>query len=151
MKYLNLSIITMVVTAFIMKVRSLLKKSGKVELESTGITDAMWAEAEKEASVYRGMEIVLQFAKSTDDPNQTEIYNWVVGPCLGNLAQVLISKWCIINLTPENGFRLNKVFNRMATRNRIVPWPMSTQKQIALLNMYNRLMNAAEDNARNAK
>ena len=104
MKYLNLSIITMVVTAFIMKVRSLLKKSGKVELESTGITEAMWAEAEKYASIYRGMEIVLQFAKSTDVPNQTEIYNWVLGPCLGNLAQGLIFRWCLINLTPENGF-----------------------------------------------
>ena len=151
MKYLNLSVITMVVTAFIMKVRSLLKKSGKLDLESTGITNAMWADAEKEASIYRGMEIVLQFVKSTEDPNQTEIHNWVLGPCLGNLALVLIAKWCIINLTPENGFRLSSVFNRMATRNRIVPWPMSTQKQIALLNMYNRLMHAAEENTRNAK
>lgn len=151
MKYLNLSIITMVVTAFIMKVRSLLKKSGKVELESTGITNAMWADAEKYASIYRGMEIVLQFVKNNEDPNKTERHNWILGPCLGNLTDAVIFRWCLINLTPENGFRLSSVFNRVATRNRIVPWPMSTQKQIALLNMYNRLMIAAEDNARNAK
>jgi len=151
MKYINLSLITMIVTAFLMRVKELLFHSAKQELTPESITEAMWSEALKEVHVYRSMEIVLQFAKTGDDPNQTEIYNWVLGPCLGNKADALISSWCFINLTPENGYRISSVFNRLATpsRTKFVQWPMATLKQAALLNVYNRLMYAALDKDRN--
>lgn len=145
MKYINLSLVSMIVTAFILKVKELICRNTNTKVELFGITDKDWDEAIRSVHIVRSMEIVIQFAKPTDSTNQTEIYNWILGPSLGTKADQVVMRWCILNLVPENGYRVNKVFNRMATECKILQWPMSSTKQIELLNIYNRLMYASMD------
>lgn len=144
MKYFNLSIFTMIITAFIMKVARLVRGKRRPCLPPNGLTSEEWEYAMSHAKICREMELVLQFCNGRDAPT----IDWVVGPSLGDGADTNFMHWCWRNIEPSNGFYLYAIERRPATRggaHTVNPsWPLSIKNWVDMTNVYNALMCHAE-------
>lgn len=143
MKYFNLSIFTMIITAFIMKVVRLVSGKKRPGLAPNGLTPEEWDYAMSQAKICREMELVLQISNSSS----TVRIDWVVGPSLGDAADQNFMHWCWRNLEQFNGFYLSGIDKRLTPRGwaHINPsWPLSIKNWADMANAYNALMHQAE-------
>lgn len=143
MKYFNLSIFTMIITAFIMKVVRLVRGKNRPGLAPDGLTPEEWDYAMSQAKICREMELVLQIGNG----DGTVRIDWVVGPSLGDAADLNFMHWCWRNLEQFNGFYLSGIDRRLTTRGvgHINPqWPLSIKNWADMTNVYNALMHQAE-------
>ena len=143
MKYFNMSIFTMIITAFIMKVVRLVRGKKRPGLAPNGLTPEEWEHAMSQAKVCREMELVLQI--SNGSPVSID---WVLGPSLGDAADQNFMHWCWRNLEQSNGFYLSGIDRRMTPRGRAhtmnPQWPLSIKNWADMANVYNALMRQAE-------
>lgn len=144
MKYFNLSVFTMIITAFIMKVVRLVRGKKRPGLVPNGLTSEEWDYALSQAKIYREMELVLQIGNG----NGTVRIDWVVGPSLGDAADLNFMHWCWRNLVALNGFYLSGIDKRLVPRGRAhtmnPEWPLSIKNWSDMANVYNALMHQAE-------
>lgn len=112
MKYFNLSIFTMIITAFIMKVVRLVRGKKRPGLVPNGLTPEEWDYAMSQAKICREMELVLQISNGSS-PVSIE---WVLGPSLGDAADLNFMHWCWRNLEQSNGFYLSGIDKRLTPR-----------------------------------
>ena len=143
MKYFNLSVFTMIITAFIMKVVRLVRGKKRPGLAPNGLTSEEWDYAMSQAKICREMELVLQISNGSSPG----IIDWVVGPSLGDAADLNFMHWCWRNLEQSNGFYLSVIDKRLTPRGKahINPsWPLSTKNWADMANVYNALMHQAE-------
>lgn len=144
MKYFNLSVFTMIITAFIMKVVRLVRGKKRPGLVPNGLTPEEWDYAMSQAKICREMELVLQIGNC----NGTVSIEWVVGPSLGDGADQNFMHWCWRNIEQMNGFYLSGIDRRLAPRGRAhtmnPQWPLSIKNWADMSNVYNALMHQAE-------
>lgn len=144
MKYFNMSIFTMIITAFIMKVVRLVSGKKRPGLAPNGLTPEEWDHAMSQAKVCREMELVLQISNGS---SPTSI-DWVLGPSLGDAADQNFMHWCWCNLEQFNGYYLSGIDRRMTQRGRAhamnPQWPLFTKNWADMANVYNALMRQAE-------
>jgi hypothetical protein len=144
MKYFNLSVFTMIITAFIMKVVRLVRGKKRPGLVPNGLTSEEWDYAMSQAKICREMELVLQIGNGSG----TVRIDWVVGPCLGDAADKNFMHWCWSNLEQFNGFYLSGIGRRLAPRGmahtKNPRWPLSITNLVGMTNVYNALMHQAE-------
>lgn len=144
MKYFNLSIFTMIITAFIMKVVRLVRGKKRPGLVPNGLTPEEWDYAMSQAKICREMELVLQISNGSS-PVSIE---WVLGPSLDYAADQNFMHWCWRNLEQFNGFYLSGIERRLTPRGRAhtmnPQWPLSTKNWADMTNVYNALMHQAE-------
>lgn len=144
MKYFNLSVFTMIITAFIMKVVRLVRGKKRPVLTPNGLTPEEWDYAMSQAKIYRSMELVLQISNGSS----TVRIDWVVGPSLGDVADKNFMHWCWRNLEQFNGFYLSGIDKRLTQRGRVhtmnPQWPLSSKNWVDMVNVYNALMHQAE-------
>ena len=143
MKYLNLSVFTMIITAFIMKVVQLVRGKKRPGLAPNGLTSEEWDYAMSQAKICRSMVLVLHISNGSS----TVSIDWVVGPSLGDVADKNFMHWCWRNLEQFNGFYLSGIDRRMTPRGmgHINPsWPLSSKNWADMTNVYNALMHQAE-------
>ena len=82
MKYFNLSVFTMIITAFIMKVVRLVRGNKRPGLAPNGLTPEEWDHAMSQAKVCREMELVLHISNASSPAS----IDWVLWPSLGDAA-----------------------------------------------------------------
>ncbi len=144
MKYFNLSVFTMIITAFIMKVVRLVRGKKRPGLVPNGLTPEEWDYAMSQAKIYRVMELVLQISNGSSPG----IIDWVVGPSLGDAADLNFMHWCWHNLEQSNGFYLSGIDKRLTPRGRAhtmnPAWPLSIKNWLDMAKVYNALMHQAE-------
>ncbi len=144
MKYFNMSVFTMIITAFIMKVVRLVRDKKRPGLAPDGLTPEEWDYAMSQAKICRKMELVLQIGNG----NGTVRIDWVVGPSLGDTADQNFMHWCWRSLEQFNGFYLSGIDRRLSPRGRAhtinPPWPLSIKNWADMTNVYNALMHQAE-------
>ena len=144
MKYFNLSVFTMIFTAFIMKVMRLVRGKQRPGLAPNGLTPEEWDYAMSQAKICREMELVLQIGNA----NGTVSVEWVVGPSLGDGADQNFMHWCWRNIEQKNGFYLSGIDRRMTPRGRAhtmnPQWPLSIKNWADMTNVYNALLHQAE-------
>ena len=144
MKYFNMSVFTMIITAFIMKVVRLVRGKKRPGLAPNGLTSEEWDDAMSQTKICREMELVLQIS---NDSSPVSI-DWVVGPSLGDTADRHFMHWCWSNLEQFHGFYLIGIDIRPTTRgmaNTMNPqWPLSIKNWADMMNAYNALMHQAE-------
>lgn len=143
MKYFNLSVFTMIITAFLMKVVRLVRGKKRPGLVPNGLTPEEWDYAMSQAKICRDMELVLQIGNG----NGTVRIDWVVGPSLGDAADRNFMHWCWRSLEQFNGFYLSGIDRRMTLRGRVPinpSWPLSIKNWSDMANVYNALMHQAE-------
>ena len=143
MKYLNLSVFSMIFTAFVMKVVQLVRGKKHPGLAPFGITPEEWEHAMAHAKLYRDMEIVLGFDKRGGNGLE-----WIIGPSLGEEADRLVMNWCWNSLVSENGYFIRTITRRPVLRGDVpnrnpAQWPLTIEKWADMINMYNALMNQA--------
>lgn len=140
MKYFNMSIFTMIITAFIMKVVRLVSGKKRPGLAPNGLTPEEWDHAMSQAKVCREMELVLQISNGS---SPTSI-DWVLGPSLGDAADQNFMHWCWRNIEPFNGFYLCGIDKRRRAHTMNPSWPLSIKNWSDMANVYNALMHQAE-------
>ena len=144
MKYFNMSIFTMIITAFIMKVVRLVSGKKRPGLAPNGLTPEEWDHAMSQAKVCRDMELVLQISNGSSPIS----IDWVLGPSLGDAADQNFMHWCWRNLEQYKGFYLSGIDRRMTPRGRAhtmnPEWPLSIKNWADMANVYNALMHQAE-------
>ncbi len=144
MKYFNMSVFTMIITAFIMKVVRLVRGKKRPGLAPDGLTSEEWDYAMSQAKICREMELVLQIGNG----DGTIRIDWVVGPSLGDAADLNFMHWCWRNLVQFNGFYLSGIDKRLTPRGRAhtmnPEWPLSIKNWADMANVYNALMHQAE-------
>ena len=138
MKYLNLSVFTMIITAFIMKVAQLVSGKKRPGLAPNGLTPEEWDDAMSQAKVCREMELVLQISNGSSPVR----IDWVVGPSLGDIADQHFMHWCWRSLDAFNGFYLSGIDRRLTPRAHATnpQWPLSIKNWVDMTNVYNALM-----------
>ena len=138
MKYLNLSVFTMIITAFIMKVAQLVSGKKRPGLAPNGLTPEEWDDAMSRAKVCREMELVLQISNGSSPVR----IDWVVGPSLGDIADQHFMHWCWRILDAFNGFYLSGIDRRLTPRAHATnpQWPLSIKNWVDMTNVYNALM-----------
>lgn len=144
MKYFNMSVFTMIITAFIMKVVRLVRGKKRPDLAPNGLTSEEWDYAMSQAKICREMELVLQISNGSSPVS----IDWVLGPSLGDAADLNFMHWCWRNLEQFNGFYLSGIDKRLTPRGRAhamnPQWPLSTKNWADMANVYNALMHQAE-------
>lgn len=144
MKYVNMSVFTMIITAFIMKVVRLVRGKKRPGWSPNGLTPEEWDCAMSQAKICREMELVLQISNGSC----TVRIDWVVGPSLGDAADRNFMHWCWRNLGQFNGFYLSGIDKRLTPRGRAhtmnPQWPLSIKNWADMSNVYNALMHQAE-------
>ena len=144
MKYFNLSVFTMIITAFIMKVVRLARGKNRPGLVPNGLTSDEWDYAMSQAKICREMELVLQISNGSSAVS----IDWVLGPSLGDAADLNFMHWCWRNLEQFNGFYLSGIDKRLAPKGRAhtmnPEWPLSIKNGLDMANVYNSLMHQAE-------
>lgn len=144
MKYFNLSVFTMIITAFIMKVVRLVRGKKRPGLVPNGLTPEEWDYAMSQAKICREMELVLQISNGSSPVS----IDWVLGPSLGDAADLNFMHWCWRNLEQSNGFYLSGIDKRLTPMGRAhtmnPQWPLSTKNWADMANVYNALMHQAE-------
>ena len=143
MKYLNLSVFTMIITAFIMKVVRLVRGKKRPALAPNGLTSEEWDDAMSQTKICREMELVLQIR---NDSSPVSI-DWVVGPSLGDVADTYFMYWCWRNLEQFHGFYLCGIDIRPTPRGAHAmnpQWPLSIKNWADMMNAYNALIHQAE-------
>ena len=144
MKYFNLSVFTMIITAFIMKVVRLVCGKKRLGLAPNGLTPEEWDYAMSQAKICRNMELVLQIGNG----DGTIRIDWVVGPSLGDAADLNFMHWCWRNLEQSNGFYLSGIDKRLTPMGRAhtmnPQWPLSTKNWADMTNVDNALIHQAE-------
>lgn len=144
MKYFNMSVFTMIITAFIMKVVRLVSGKKRPGLAPNGLTSEEWDDAMSQAKICREMVLVLQISNGSSPAT----IDWAVGPSLGDAADQHFMHWCWRSLDAFNGFYLSGIDRRMTPRGRThtmnPQWPLSTKNWADMANVYNALMHQAE-------
>lgn len=144
MKYFNMSIFTMIITAFIMKVVRLVCGTKRPGLVPNGLTPEEWDHAMSQAKICREMELVLHISNAIS----LDSIDWVVGPSLGDAADRYFMHWCWRNIEQFNGFYLSGIDIFTTTRGRAhtmnPQWPLSIKNWAGMTNVYNVLMHQAE-------
>lgn len=143
MKYINISLVSMIITAFVMKVAKLFRGKTKNMIAPNGLTATEWENAMANAKIYRDMVIVLHFVNSGGCALE-----WTTGYSLGPAANINFMHWCWCNLVAENGYRLGRI-SLEAVRNASIgklnpQWPLSTKAWSEMVNVYNALYHQAE-------
>lgn len=144
MKYFNMSVFTIIFTSFIMKVIRLVRGKRRPSLSPDGLTPEEWDYAMSHAKICREKDLTLQFLNGSGAPT---LY-WVVGPSLGDGADMNFMHWCWRNLETANGFYLAEI-DRLPTlrgggHRRNPSWPLSSKNWVDMTNVYNALMHQAE-------
>lgn len=142
MKYISISIFSMIITAFIQKVITLLKTQTRPTLAPNGLTPEQWEHAMNSAKIIRSMKLVLEFR--THDGSSVK---WVVGTSLDSTADQCFMNWCWRNFKPENGYWLVSIERRMVQRGEgkvNQQWPLSIDAWSGMTNTYNALFHQAE-------
>ena len=144
MKYFNLSIFTMIITAFITKVVRLVRGKKRTGLAPNGLTSEEWDDAMSQTKICREMELVLQIS---NDSSPVSI-DWVLGPSLGDAADRHFMHWCWRNIGRFNGFYFSGIDILPTTRGMAhtmnPEWPLSIKNWADMANVYNALMHQAE-------
>ena len=143
MKYFNLSVFTMIITAFIMKVVRLVRGKKRPVLAPNGLTPEEWDDAMSQAKICRSMELVLQISNCIS----TVRIDWVVGSSLGDTADQHFMHWCWRSLGQFNGYYLSGIDRRQTPRGAHAmnpQWPLSIKNWADMMNVYNALMHQAE-------
>lgn len=142
MKYFNLSVFTIIFTAFIMKVIRLVRGKRRPCLSPNGLTPEEWEYAMSHAKICRETELVLQFYNGIG----AHTIDCMIGPSLGDGADTIFMHWCWRNLEPSNDFYLTVINRRPTTRGGVLnpSWPLSSKNWIDMMNVYNALMHQAE-------
>ena len=143
MKYFNLSVFTMIITAFIMKVVRLVRGKKRPVLAPNGLTPEEWDDAMSQAKICRSMELVLQISNCIS----TVRIDWVVGPSLGDTADQHFMHWCWSNFEQFHGFYLIGIDIRPTPRGAHAmnpQWPLSIKNWADMMNAYNALIHQAE-------
>ena len=139
-----MSIFTMIITAFIMKVVRLVRGKKRPGLAPNGLTPEEWDHAMSQAKVCREMELVIHISNSTI----LDSIDWVVGPSLGDAADRHFMHWCWRNLGRFNGFYCSGIDILTTTRGRAhtmnPQWPLSIKNWADMTNVYNALIHQAE-------
>ncbi len=143
-KNLSLAFYSAIFTAFVMKVVRLVRGKKRPGLAPNGLTPEEWDYAMSQAKVCRNMELVLQIGNN----NGTVRIDWVVGPSLGDAADLNFMHWCWRKLDPANGFYLSGIDKRLTPMGRAhtmnPEWPLSIKNWADMANVYNALMHQAE-------
>ena len=144
-KNLSLAFYSAIFTAFVMKVVRLVRGKKRPGLSPNGLTPEEWDYAMSQAKLCWNMELVLQISNS----NGTVRIDWVVGPSLGDAADLNFMHWCWRNLEHANGFYLSGIDKRLTPRGRRAhtmnpEWPLSIKNWADMANVYNALMHQAE-------
>ena len=143
MKYINLSLVSMIITAFVMKVAKLFRGKAKNMIAPNGLTAKEWENAMANAKICRDMAIVLHFSNSGGST-----LDWTTGYSIGTSANLNFMHWCWCNLVAENGYRLSRISLeavRHASIGKLNPqWPLSTKAWAEMVNVYNALYHQAE-------
>jgi len=143
MKYINLSLVSMIITAFVMKVVKLFRGKTKSMIAPNGLTAEEWENAMANAKIYRDTVIVLHFVNSGGGT-----LDWTTGYSIGPSADLNFMHWCWCNLVAENGYRLSRIsleVARNASIGKLNPqWPLSTKAWAEMVNVYNALYHQAE-------
>lgn len=143
MKYFNLSVFTMIITAFIMKVVRLVRGKKRTGLAPNGLTSEEWDDAMSQTKICREMELVLHIS---NDSSPVSI-DWVVGPSLGDTADRHFMHWCWRNFEQFHGFYLCGIDIRPTPRGAHAmnpQWPLSIKNWADMMNAYNALIHQAE-------
>lgn len=143
MKYFNLSVFTMIITAFIMKVVRLVRGKKRPGLAPNGLTSEEWDDAMSQTKICREMELVLHIS---NDSSPVSI-DWVVGPSLGDTADPYFMYWCWSNFEQFHGFYLCGIDIRPTPRGARAmnpQWPLSIKNWADMMNAYNALIHQAE-------
>lgn len=143
MKYFNLSIFTMIITAFIMKVVRLVRGKKRPGLVPNGLTPEEWDYVMSKAKICREMELVLQIGNGSSPVS----IDWVVGPSLGDVADPYFMHWCWSNFEQFHGFYLCGIDIRPTPRGAHAmnpQWPLSIKNWADMMNAYNALIHQAE-------
>ncbi len=143
MKYINISLVSMIITAFVMKVVKLFRGKTKNMTAPNGLTPTEWEVAMANAKIYRDTVIVLHFVNSGGST-----LDWTTGYSIGTTANLNFMHWCWCNLVAENGYRLSRIsleVVRNASIGKLNPqWPLSTKAWSEMVNVYNALYHQAE-------
>jgi hypothetical protein len=142
MKYINLSLVSMIITAFVMKVVELFSGKTKNLIAPNGLTAEEWENAMANAKIYRDTVIVLHFANSGGGT-----LDWTTGYSIGPSADLNFMHWCWCNLVAENGYRLSRISLEAVCGStwKLNPqWPLSTKVWAEMVNVYNALYHQAE-------
>ena len=143
MKYFNMSVFTMIITGFVMKVVRLVRGKKRPVLASNGLTPEEWDDAMSQAKICRSMELVLQISNCISPVR----IDWVVGPSLGDVADPYFMYWCWSNLEQFHGFYLCGIDIRPTPRGAHAmnpQWPLSIKNWADMMNAYNALIHQAE-------
>lgn len=143
-KNLSLAFYSAIFAAFVMKVVQLVRGKKRPGLAPNGLTSEEWDYAMSHAKICREMELVLQISNGSSPVS----IDWVLGPSLGDAADLNFMHWCWRNLEQFNGFYLSGIDKRLTPRGRahtINPqWPLSAKNWADMVNVYNALMYQAE-------
>ena len=140
MKYINISLTSMIFTAFVMKVAKLFRGKTKNMIAPNGLTATEWETAMANAQICRDGVVVLHFMNSGGCT-----LDWTTGYSLGPSADINFMHWCWRNLVAENGYRLRRISLRHASFGKLNPqWPLSTKAWAGMVNVYNALYHQAE-------
>ena len=143
MKYFNMSVFTMISTAFIMKVVRLVRGKKRPGLAPNGLMPEEWDDAMSKAKICREMELVLHISNAIS----LDSIDWVLGPSLGDAANLHFMHWCWRNLEQFNGFYLCGIDIRPTPRGAHAmnpQWPLSIKNWADMTNVYHALMHQAE-------
>ena len=143
MKYFNLSVFTMIITAFIMKVVRLVRGKKRPGLAPNGLTSEEWDDAMSQTKICREMELVLHISNASSPVS----IDWVLGPSLCDTADRHFMHWCWRNLEQFHGFYLIGIDIRPTPRGAHTmnpQWPLSIKNWADMMNAYNALMHQAE-------
>lgn len=154
MKYLNLSICTMIVTKFIMKIIAKFKNEKRPDgiyslARLIGVEPDAYETAAEAAKVAADWKILLFFYCS----NRDNLSYFNIGKSLGPVCDELISRWCIEHLgsiTDHSG--VTYTFQYVDIQpieyenvNLRLPFPpMEAEHLESLMNLYNSLLSKAK-------